>query len=188
MTDDPLDALRRVVDACEEVGVGYAVIGAVARNAWAPPRATTDIDFAISVGAGGYDALVVALERRGLTIKRKICTEPDATVPDILLLEAASGVVRRVDLLIAKTPFEGEAIAQAVPKDIGAQCRVVRPEHLIVYKLIAGRSRDVTDAEDVARTCELGGTALDWSLVERWAVEWGVEDRLQRLRQETDPT
>ena len=132
MTDDPLDVLRRVVDACAEVGVECAVIGAVARNAWAPPRATTDIDFAISVGAEGYGALVVALDQRGLAVKRTISSEPDAAVPDILLVEAASGIVRRIDLLIAKTPFEREAIAQAVPKDIGAQCRVVRPDHLIV--------------------------------------------------------
>lgn len=188
MTDDPLDALRRVIGACAEVGVAYAVIGAVARNAWAPPRATTDIDFAVSVEPEAYGPLVGALERRGLTVKRRISTDPDAAVPDILLLEAAAGVVRRVDLLIAKTPFEREAVAQAVPKDIGAHCSVVRPEHLIVYKLIAGRPRDVTDAEDVARTCELGGGALDWDLIKRWAVEWGVEDRLQRLRQENAPT
>jgi hypothetical protein len=36
VNDDPLDLLRRVVQSCEEVEVGYAIIGAVARNAWAP--------------------------------------------------------------------------------------------------------------------------------------------------------
>jgi hypothetical protein len=75
-----------------------------------------------------------------------------------------------------------------VLKDIGAHCSVVRPEHLIVYKLIAGRPRDVADAEDVARTCALGGAPLDWSLIERWAAEWGVEDRLERLRKEDKAT
>jgi hypothetical protein len=181
MSDDPVELLRKVVKVCEAVGTGYAVIGAVARNAWAPPRATADLDLAVSVTAESYEPLIAALRRGGLTVKRTIAADPAAPIPDIVLLEADSGIIRRVDLLIAKTPFEQEAIVSAVSRDIGAPCRVVRPEHLIVYKLIAGRPRDMTDAEEVMRTCALGGNTLDLGLIEKWAVEWGVEARLHRL-------
>ena len=85
-------------------------------------------------------------------------------------------------MLVAKTPFEREAVDHAVIHDIGKRCRVVRPEHLVVYKLIAGRPRDLADAEEVMRTRELAGETLGFGLIERWAREWGVEERLKRLR------
>jgi hypothetical protein len=186
MSEDPLALLRTVVDACDEVGVRYAVIGAVARNAWAPPRATTDLDLTASCAPAAFAALIAALERRALTVKRTISNDPRAAVPDIVLLEADSGVVRRLDLLIAKTPFELEAIGGAVTKEIGVACRVVRPEHLIVYKLIAGRARDLSDAEDVVQTARLTGEILDLDLIRRWTAEWGVTERLRQLLGETD--
>src|SRR5258706_16289201 len=44
MADDPFALLGDAGAACDEAGIAYAVIGAVARNAWAPPRATADLD------------------------------------------------------------------------------------------------------------------------------------------------
>lgn len=181
MSDDPLDLLRRVVQACELVTVPYAVIGAVARNAWAPPRATTDIDLAVAVDAASYEALIAALAARAITVKRIVSSDPAAVVPDVALLEGPPGPVRRVDFLIAKTAFEHEAIQHSVEADIGLRCRVVRPEHLIVYKLIAGRPRDLDDATEVLRTRALAGQPVDRAAVQRWCAEWGVEERWARL-------
>jgi hypothetical protein len=186
MTAGPLDLLRRVVEGCEEVGVGYAIIGAVARNAWAPPRATTDIDVAVIAVAESYGPLLTALEKRGLVLRRTVSTEPGSTVPDIALFEGPPGPVRRADLLIAKTPFEREAVEQSVTQNIGVACQVVRPEYLVVYKLIAGRPRDLDDASEVIRTRALAGEALDLDLVRRWADEWGVEERLDQLLESQD--
>lgn len=187
MSDDPLDLLRRVVESCVAVGVRYAVIGAVARNAWAPPRATTDIDVAVLVTAETYQPLLVELARRDVSLQRTVTSDAAAVVPDIALLEGPPGVVRRADLLIAKTDFETEAIDRAVTHDIGVQCRVVRPEHLIVYKLIAGRPRDFSDAGEVLRTRVLAGDPVDIDTVHRWADEWGVTDRLRQLLATAEP-
>jgi hypothetical protein len=181
MTDDPLELLRLVVEACASARVDYAVIGAVARNAWAPPRATADIDLAVAVVPATYRALIDALAHRGITLRRAMGGEAGALVPDLALLEGPPGPVRRVDLLIAKTAFEREAIERSVETDIGVACRVVRPEHLIVYKLIAARPRDLDDAAEVVRTRALAHQPVDEALVRRWAAEWGVEDRLEQL-------
>jgi hypothetical protein len=181
MSDDLLALLREAVRACEEARVAYAVIGAVARNAWAPPRATTDLDLAVAVDVGAYRALLSALAAAGLSVTRTVSAEEQETVPDVILLRAASGIVRRLDLLVAKTDFEREAIAEAVTLDLGSPCRVVRAEHLVVYKLVANRTRDLADAEEVLRTRSLAGEPVDLDRVRRWAREWEVEDRLDAL-------
>jgi len=90
-------------------------------------------------------------------------------------------VVRRLDLLIAKSAFEREAIGSAVVVDLGVDCLVARPEHLVVYKLIAGRPRDLGDAEDILRTRKIAGEPVDLSTVRRWAREWEVESRLEDI-------
>lgn len=181
MTDHPADALSEVVAACRSAEVDYAVIGAVARNAWAAPRATTDLDLAVAVTIQSYAKLVSALSGCGFHPDRSVTAEGDDPLPDVVLLRRATGTVRRLDLLIAKSEFEEEAIRQARTLDLGVSCRVVRPEHLIVYKLIASRPRDLADAQEVARTQELGGNPVDFALVRRWASEWKVEHRLDDL-------
>jgi polysaccharide biosynthesis protein len=58
-----------------------AVIGAVARNAWAPPRATTDLDLTISAHHETLDALDAALRRLGYTAVRRQQAEPSYPFP-----------------------------------------------------------------------------------------------------------
>jgi hypothetical protein len=178
---DPLDALRAAIDAATEAGASYAVIGAMARNAWAPPRATSDFDLALVVDAEAYGRLIAALAARGFSVKQTIAADPDDPIPDVVLLDNPRALVHRTDLLIAKTPFEVEAVHEAVSHDIGVTCRIVRPEHLVVYKLIAHRPHDLDDAEDVMRTRQLAGEAVDLEVVRRWAVEWGVDGHLDAL-------
>ncbi len=181
MTDSPIDALQAAVGACEAARVGYAVIGGVARNAWAPPRATTDLDLAVLLSVPVYESLLGELAACGFDPQQVVRATPDDALPDVVLLRRATGTVRRLDLLVAKSAFEREAVDQAVVVDIGSPCRVARPEHLIVYKLIAGRPRDLGDAEDIGRTQQSAGIDLDLSLVRKWAEEWGVVERLETL-------
>jgi hypothetical protein len=185
---DPLGALRAVVEAAAEAGASYAVIGAVARNAWAPPRATTDLACAVSVDAAGYAALLAALRRRGFSVRKTVVADPSDPIPDVVLLDNPAMLVRRTDLLIAKTPFERDAVAQAVARDVGVICRVVRPEHLVIYKLIAHRPRDLADAEEVVRTRALAREPIDVEVARRWAEEWGVDEALDDLLHRVGPT
>lgn len=178
MIDDPFALLRDTVAACADAGIRTAVIGAVARNAWASPRATADLDIAAIIpDRAACDHLIAALAARGMTV-RQVADAADDDVPDLLRLERATGVVRRLDVLPAKTPFEVEAVSLAVAADLGGPTLVVTPEHLIVYKLIAGRPHDVEDIVEVIRTRELDGRPIDEASVRRWAREWDVLDRL----------
>ena len=180
-----VDVLAAVEQAA---GVGsHAVIGAVARNAWAPPRATTDLDFTIAARPDTLVAIESALGTLGYRPVRRQQTEPGDTLPDIVILRSEDAEPRQVDLLMAKTPFEGEVIARAERIDVGPVATpVATPEDLVVYKLLADRPRDREDIRAILRTQSRTARSFDWAHVERWVSFWQISDRLARLR--ADPS
>lgn len=123
--------LEQLLDAMDAAGVPYALIGAAARNAWAPPRATTDLDFAALVDGKGYGRLVSELERLGYAPVRAHRTHPSDPVPAVTISrnEQTDRAYRQVDVLAAATDFEQEAVLQAVERSVGPRsARVVRRE------------------------------------------------------------
>lgn len=159
-----------------------ALIGATARNAWAPPRATTDIDLAVAADPAVLEAVKEALQALGYEPVRSHRADPEDPLADLVVLRAPGGSLRQVDLLVAKTEFETEALRRAVPIEIaGVTVPVATPEDLIVYKLVAYRPRDRQDIAAIARTQGRAGRLLDRSYIRRWAEYWGVADRLEIL-------
>jgi predicted nucleotidyltransferase len=180
---DVLGALRLAV--ADEAA--FAVVGALARNAWAPPRATTDIDLAVAASPDVLLAIQAALLPLGYARVREQRADANDPLPDIVIFRSDQAVPRQVDLLVTKTAFEVQALGRALAVDVsGATVRVVTPEDLVVYKLIAGRPRDRDDVRAVARTQARMGRPLDWSHVERWAAYWGVSDRAAALRRDLE--
>jgi predicted nucleotidyltransferase len=162
-------------------GHAYALIGAGARNAWAPPRATTDIDFALSASVDAVEVITGLLQPLGYACVRRQQADPGDAVPDIVIFRAEGQP--QVDILLAKTPFERQALTRAVPLELeDGTVPVVSVEDLIVYKLIADRRRDRDDIQAVLRTQIRAGRTIDWPYIEHWAAEWGVSDRAKRLR------
>jgi len=171
------------VDIIEKAAIRYAVVGALARNAWGRPRTTMDVDFAVMLDAGEVERLQTGFFDAGFVVRKVRKGEEGDPVPELLLLASVSDAALRVDLLIAKTPFEMEAIGRCrLATVFGRSCHVVTPEDLVVYKVVSGRSQDLADVENVARTRSEAGEPIDWTYVERWAAEFGVEARLQDIR------
>lgn len=176
MITDVRQLLLDARSALDAAGVLYAVIGGCARNAYAEPRATRDVDFAVAGDAASYEAAVAALAARGFT-RASVVGDPQDAVPDLELYRDVSG--RRIDLLFAKTEFERSALARRqlrAPYE-QVQLAVVSPEDLIVYKLIAGRTQDLADVEKVVAALGAAGQALDWGYIDTWCEQWGVAER-----------
>jgi hypothetical protein len=118
-------------------GVKAALAGAGARNVYAEPRNTGDLDYAVVLDDDErYQDLLRRLRATGFELRTEQ-SDPPERYPSLVVLERA-GI--RLDLLVAKTEFEHQAVARAidvVSKD--AVLRVVRLEDLLVYKLIASR-------------------------------------------------
>lgn len=161
----------------------FAVIGAVARNAWAPPRATTDLDLTISARSNILDAIDAKLREIGYSRVREQRVESSDSLPDIVIFRSEQGDPQQVDLLLAKTPFEEDVIQRAERVEVGSlSTPVASPEHLVVYKLLADRPRDREDVRAILRTQARAARVFDWARVEQWADFWQIADRLQRVR------
>jgi len=88
-----LDVLTAIDEGAGEPRA-FAVIGAVARNAWAPPRATADLDLAVS-------ARPEVLERLGYRRVREQRADPSDSLPDILIFRRMP-VATPEDLVVYK--------------------------------------------------------------------------------------
>jgi hypothetical protein len=179
-----LDIEQLVVDgreAMESSGVAYAVIGGCARNAYAEPRATKDIDFVAAGDARSFAAVEAALAARGFQ-RASVVEAPGESVPDLVLYCDAHR--RRIDVLFAKTDFERSALARREAREPygSVALPIVSPEDLVVYKLIAGRTQDWADIEHVLAALAVEGRAVDWPYIERWCAEWEIPERAARAR------
>lgn len=177
--------LDDTVGIVDRAGVTWAIMGGCARNAYAEPRATKDVDLVVAADADRFVRLEEALAAAGFH-QGSAVTEPGEPVPDLVLYRDGQG--RRIDVLFAHTSFEQSALARRVRlAAIGeTPVHVLTVEDLIVYKVIADRPQDRADIAAVVEAQRARGQAIDWSYVEHWCGEWDVSHRLQRVRAESN--
>lgn len=181
---DLLTALSKVIAVFEGLGLRYALIGGLARAAWGRARATRDIDVALAIDAIALRNLQKHLQASGFAVVTMVGGDSEDERPDIFVARSEGGVP--VDVLIAKTPFEQEAVANSVKlRLMGQTVRVVTAEDLVFYKLLAGRPRDRDDVLDVVRTRLASPEGFDWKRVEKLAADWDIESALADVRRET---
>jgi hypothetical protein len=161
------DAAHAVLSVLDEAGVGACVIGALAVHRWGQPRATSDADFSALAPYGQEGPVFEALLKRFEA--RRPDAEAFARANRVLLLKTGGGV--EIDIALAAFPFEIEAIEMASSWEIvqGLPLRTCPAEHLIVYKLVAARTHDLSDMESIVRR---QGERLDIERVRRWGLEF----------------
>ncbi len=185
MSVDLARLMADAIGALEEAHLDYALMGGGARNAYAEPRATRDVDFVVAVDETKHPALVDALARRGFVAATS--TGERDEIPDLTLFRDPEG--RRIDVLFAHTDFERSALARSRPQEPyeGVVTPVVSVEDLVVYKLLADRPHDRADIEDVIGAVRARGGSVDWSYIEAWCDAWEIRARLERLRRALAP-
>lgn len=168
------DALSALNGTFARLGIVWTVIGAVAANRYRREvRLTGDIDLLLDGhGAGGLGALEAALRNEGWSVLR---ADPEGAL--LRLRHAELGVV---DLVVAETDYQHLAIERAREESLdgAARVRLLQLEDVLVHKLIAGRSRDLADIEDILAAAP----TFDDGYIETWAAAFGVEERWRRLR------
>jgi len=182
-------AYEAVVEALRETGLRFAFIGALAAIEWGRPRATDDVDLVVSVEASDWPKLETALRARSLTPGRGVGpAEGSDPLPDIAIFWSAQVPAVRVDLFVAKTDFERAVLDGARLTSIaGIEVPVASPEAVIVYKLLAARSKDLIDLESIFEARSRAQVTLDWPFIDHWAAEWAIEDRLAPFRARFGP-
>jgi hypothetical protein len=138
-----LDALAK---ALGESRAPWMLIGGIAIIARGVRRFTTDIDAAVRGDAIGPKALLALFERHGITPRIEDAMRFAEENLVLLLRHQPTGV--DLDVSFAWSAFEHEALAASTPTKFGrVRAPMCVPEDLVVFKAIAGRAKDLADAE-----------------------------------------
>jgi hypothetical protein len=169
MSGTPLPALaaaaRDVLRLLAERNTAACLIGALAVHRWGEPRATRDVDITVVAPYGEETIVIDALLER--FAPRRPDAREFAVAHRVLLVRSAAGV--EIDVALAAFPFEIEALERSSDWEMlaGVNVRTCSAEHLVVYKLVAGRPQDLVDVESVVRR---QGRRLELDLIRRWLV------------------
>ena len=170
MARSALESLARILDG---LGIEWMLFGALAANLYrAETRLTGDTDVLLESAGTDREGLEAALRSEGWT--------PFRASPDGSLLRIRHAEFGNADLVFSGTDYERVALGRSRPETLGAglTVRVPTREDVVVFKLIAGRAKDLADIESILDS----GAALDDAYVGQWASEWDVRDAWRRLQ------
>lgn len=126
----------------------FLVVGGLAVVVVGEPRTTADADAVIFVSQAEAEALIAAAAAAGFELR--------VDVERQRLRE--NGTIRfrggrfQIDLITASLPFEEAAYGRATTHVLfGIELPFPSPEDLILFKVLAGRDKDVLDAMGVVR-------------------------------------
>lgn len=142
LIEDALTALR---DALLEAGAPWMLIGGIAVIAHGVQRMTTDIDAVIQGDSVPTRELLRVLRHH--QILPRIDEAEAFAAANLVLLARHRPTQVDLDLSFGWTAFERDALALRVSTRYGSvKAPMARVEDLLVFKAIAGRSRDIDDA------------------------------------------
>ena len=177
------EAVFRLVQRLEALGIPYMVAGSVASSHHGLPRATNDADVVIDPTPEALEALVAALLAEGYYVDARVAREALLTRRLFNVIDPETAF--KVDLILRKDrPFSHEEFARRERRDLGGLAvSIATPEDTILSKLewarkAGGSERQLSDALGVLR---VGGERIDRAYIEKWAAPLGVEDLWREL-------
>jgi len=186
--------VKLVIEALESAGVDYMIGGAVAVWAWGEPRATQDLDVAVSIPLEAIHQLSEELERRDMLVPADIIL--DAVLEDradlpINAIHIYTGYKAALFPLRAGDDLRQAALERRILVDLGPQLGEVylhSPEDLIIYKLwYYGISQQTKHVRDIASIVEAVGDDLEIAYIGNWADRKGLGTLWQELYQRIRP-
>jgi hypothetical protein len=132
----------------EEADVPYLVIGGLAVIVLGEPRTTGDADVIAFLTLEEAEALILRARDAGFDLDEDQEAERLRQTGTLCLRQSPF----HLDLILASLPFENEALRRARPRKLfGVAMPFPTPEDLLLFKVLAGRDKDLLDAQGVLR-------------------------------------
>ncbi len=146
---------REFFELLNDLSVEFLIIGGVAYNFYAPPRATKDIDIWVNPESDNCAKLIIAIANFGFPIG-DLAVDDISSNPRVMML---GRVPNRIDIL---TFPDGVVWSQAEPRSVheqydGVPVRVLGIDDLVLSKRAAGRPRDLADVAMLEEIRARGG-------------------------------
>lgn len=184
-----LKTLERAWLALQPSQLPMAVMGGLALSAWRYPRSTRDVDLLVAIREEDADKLLGPLVEQGFRPKRTPAIRPlgsmkilqlDFDPPDSFLTIPA-------DLLLVDAAVHRAALDRRVPfaiPGVAGELFVLSCEDLLLFKLAAGRTIDLSDAAALLRA---NRERLDGAYLWAQAENLGVQAELRTAWDEACP-
>lgn len=163
---DLLDGLAAAAEGLRARRINYAVIGGMATTFRGQPRTTKDIDFLLQVPQLQLPGLLDELTARGFTC------DPATTIREWTQEHMTTLSFRgiRIDWLKPVIPLYQHVLDRATEETwLGHPVRVASAEGLILLKLLAYRTQDQLDIENLVaahrETLDLAWIKWEWATV-----------------------
>lgn len=155
-SDGVLATLHQGWNALASLDFPMALIGGLALTTWNHARYTRDADVLIAIDRRRIDEVVLHLKQAGFHPKHSppALTIDGQTILQFMYQPADALLPFQFDVLLAEVEFQRESLTRAVERRLPGSdrpIRVVRPDDLIVIKLLAGRIIDHADAAMLLR-------------------------------------
>lgn len=139
---------RKAFDFLQESGVRHLVIGGLAVGVVGEARTTGDVDVVGFASPEDAQALIAKAAEAGFDVQPEIERERLHATGTLRFRDGSF----QLDIILASLPFEEAAYRRAVKKRLfGRLVPFPTPEDLILFKVLAGRDKDLLDAVGVAR-------------------------------------
>lgn len=187
---DGFEATRQALQAMEQLGIKYMLVGGLSSMAYGIPRSTKDADVVLAVEPSDLDCL---LEELGPEYE----LDPQGT------FEMVTGTLRH-HLRVPSIKFEIELFLlsddahdqsrferrRSFPSEqLGINAVIPTAEDVIIMKLrwlaIAKRGKDRDDVRDVIAV--QGDEILDWDYIHHWTDEHQTRALLDEIRASIPP-
>jgi len=178
------DVILRLAGLFEQLGVPYAIGGAVAVSFWGIPRTTQDADCLVAVPAVAYQRLVDALNATGFVIERS--PTPQSVTVEALLQQVRDDKymtlacrATSVELFVPVVPLQHSILKRAVGRLFhGHDIRVTTAEDLILLKMAFHRHKDLHDIKGILHVRK---GQLDIPYLRHWSGQMLEESAAREL-------
>lgn len=167
-----LDVMVKILKMTQKHEIPIMFMGGLAVSVWAEPRATYDIDGVINLDITDLENFLEELSKEGFSYDKNNSIKLIQNMPFITLIYPLEGYEIYVDLFLAKSKYAKESLdrkQEIVLSDVTIP--VISPEDLILYKILAGRSRDIDDVRQIFIAQE---GKLDMEYMKKWATKLGI--------------
>jgi hypothetical protein len=178
------EATTAAIDALNELGVPFILVGSFSSNQYGIPRSTKDADFVLQLG----DVSILEIARK---IAPHIRVDPQMTFETVTMTRRyeAKVVASTFTLeffLLGDDPHDVERFRRRQRAAfLGRTIFVPTVEDVIITKLRWARSKDKDDVRDVLAV--QGDEQIDWDYVRRWMHQHGTDSLLEEIRRSIPP-
>jgi hypothetical protein len=173
------EALTNLIEVTEAFGAEWMLLGAVPVRHYGWPRATNDLDLAVSIDVSASDSADKWMTTLGYS---KLMGPLEISKKGIWLSKYQKQIGENtvgIDIFFSVGEWQSKAIKRRIIAKIdGNHWWIPSLEDLILYKLIACREKDFLDLEGIL---DKSLSKVDWNYLGPWITTFDLEAKFREI-------